>query len=259
MKIILFVNDNFFSYLAAKPLIERHHRNIIAVVFSNKTIGSFAKILDVYRKTHIRYFAYRSFIDMLGRIDRALQRRTVQALAEEYKLTTYRTENVNTDPMIKTLLPSDIGVTLNFDQILKKILLTKFTKGVLNSHASRLPHDKGISPVLWAFARGDVSIWSTIYIMDEGIDTGVIFRQIELPVQSNDTAFSLIAKVCKQNGEALADQIDAVIAGKTQSIGISSGDAGNYWGWPDRQHAAMMKKNRKKFITFREVFQALVQ
>lgn len=258
MKIVLFVNDSLFSYLLAKPLIERRNGDIAAVVFSSRITGSLRRISDVYRKTHIRYFTYRSFIDMTGRIDRVLKRRTVQVLAEQYHLKTYRSPDVSTDPHLKALLPAEIGVTFNFDQILKKDLLAGFFMGVFNVHASRLPYDKGVSPVLWAFARGDARVWSTIYKMDEGIDTGAVYRRIELPVEAGETAFSLYGRVCRKSGESLAEQIEAVIAGTARPVDISSGDNGNYLGWPDKRHAAMMKTNRKKFIALPEVFRTLM-
>lgn len=257
-RIVLFVNDSLFAYYLARPLIDKYHTRIVAVVFSERVVGSFQQVISVFLKTHLRYFVYRSWIDVVGRLDRLRKRRSIGALVAKYGLTSVSSRNVNQDRRVASFLPADIGIAFNFDQVLKRTLLEACAHGVLNVHAGRLPQDKGISPALWAFARGDASIWASIYRMGEGIDTGEIFRQIETPVEAGDTAFAVYQRVCQRSGEALLEVVDDVLMGVAKSVGVSRSDEGSYWGWPDRSHGQMMKRSGRRFVSWAEVIRTLL-
>jgi methionyl-tRNA formyltransferase len=257
MKIVLFVNDSYFAYLLARPVIEKFHDKIEAVFFSSKIKGSASKIMEVFKKTHWRYFAYRAFVDLISRFNTALNRKTVSSQVRQYGLKIFTDANINKSASLDKILPADLGLAFNFDQIIKNNILNCFEKGVINVHSSRLPRDKGISPVLWAFSRGDKSIWSTIYKIDKGIDAGLVYKQFEIPVENNDTAFSLYERVCKRSGYELVETIDSLIKGSLEPISQSKDDDGNYWGWPDIQHKKMMKKSKRTFIDLRDILRAL--
>jgi len=259
MKIVLFVNDSYFSYLLAKPVIERFHTEIKVVVFSSRIKRSILKIKDVFKKTYCHYFFYRSLIEVITRFNFFLRCKSVLSLVKQYDLKMFTVANINNSNALEEILPSDIGLAFNYDQIFKDKFLKSFRKGIINVHASRLPKDKGISPVLWAFARGDNSVWSTIYKMDKGIDTGVIFKQFEVPVKNGDTAFSLYERVCTKSGYEFANLVESMKAGIEEPISQSRNEEGNYWGWPDKTHKRMMEKSGRKLFNFREIFRLLMK
>lgn len=257
IKIILFANDSYFAYLLAKPVIDRFHNNIAAIVFSSMIKGSLSHIISIYKKTYMSYFLYRSFIDIISRFNSFLNCKTIQSLAKKYDLKTFTVENVNKTTVLENILPCTLGLTFNFDKIIKEKLLASFEKGVINVHASRLPDDKGISPVLWAFARGDRTVWSTIYSMDKGIDTGLIYKQLEIPVKNCDTAFSLYERVCRISGHELSNVVDLSVKGWVDPLSQSRENEGNYWSWPDKRHKKMMKASKRHFINFSDVLRLL--
>ena len=47
MKLALFVNDSYFSYLLAEPTIKAFHKDIKIVLFSNKHNRSIDKIKSI--------------------------------------------------------------------------------------------------------------------------------------------------------------------------------------------------------------------
>ena len=257
MKVVLFVNDSYFSYLLARPLFEKFHDQIQAVVISTKIKGSASKVVGIFRKTHWRYFVYRLTIELINRINTLFRRRYVSALIRAYNLKVISTDNVTCCEELKSLLPADLGVAFNFDQILKGTVLGAFTHGVINVHSSYLPKDKGVSPVLWAFARGDSSIWSTIYRMDEGLDSGPIFRQLEIPVESDDTACSLYQRVCAKSGKELASVVDQVQSAMAHPQSQPEDLDAKTWSWPDQTHRQMMVESRRKLINLSDICQML--
>lgn len=259
MRLILFVNDSYFSYLLAKPVLEKFHDQIEAVVFSTKIKESPSNILSIYQRTHWRYFVYRLTVELINRLNNLRGQNSVRALATKHNLKIISTSNVAKCEELQLKLPSDMGIAFNYDQILRGKLLSAFAHGVLNVHSSRLPKDKGISPVLWAFARGDSSIWSTIYRMDEGIDSGPIFRQLEIPVESRDTACSLYKRVCFQSGRELAVVVERIHKGEEQPQPQPEDLEAKTWSWPDQDHRQMMVNSKRKFMNFLNIYRMLAR
>ncbi len=61
----------------------------------------------------------------------------------------------------------------------------------LNIHASLLPRWRGAAPIQRAIQAGDAETGIALMQMDAGLDTGPVWRQIALSVQSDDTAQTL--------------------------------------------------------------------
>ena len=197
--IVLFVNDSYFSFLLAKAMIESNHSSISLIVFSKSTVSSPKKVLNIFKKVSLQYFLYRTFIQVMSVL--LYKKKTVDYLADKYKIKKIYVNNSSS--LNDNIVANSIGFLFNFDIIIRKNVLSKFKKGIYNIHASKLPRDKGISPVIWAFARGDKEIWTSIYKVDEGIDSGPLVKQFKILTLQNDTAFSLYNRVCIKSGETL--------------------------------------------------------
>lgn len=247
------MNDSYYSYLLSKPVIEKFYDQIVGIVFTTKIKESQSKIRSIFQKTHWRYFVYRATVELLNRLNILRGYNSVRAFATKHNLKIISTPNVATCEELQLLLPADLGLAFNYDQIFKEKLLSSFTLGVINIHASRLPQDRGISPVLWAFARGDHSIWSTIYRIDEGIDSGPIFRQFEIPVEKEDTACSLYKRVCSQSGEELAFVVEGIQKGEEHPQVQAEDVNAKTWSWPDQLHRRMMVTSKRKFINLFDI------
>ena len=252
MRIALLVNDSYFSYLIAKPLLQEFGRMIRVAVFSTRTTGSWKMIWGVYRKTHVRYFTYRCLVDLVSRI-KVGQPRTVRALLAGKEIEVLNATNLAAPGIRERLNGMHVAVALNFDQIVRPDVLNRFPNGILNAHASRLPHDKGISPALWAFARGDAAIWTTIYAMGPEVDCGTIYDQFPTPVDPMDTGFSVYQKVCRHAGSRLTEVLKRLELGQLHPVGESRADMGNYNGWPNAQHRGLLAQSRRKLISARDL------
>ena len=257
MKIVLFVNDSYFSYLLAKPTVELFYNNIELVSFSNMITGSYSRIISIYKKTHFRYFCYRTLVDIISRINNNFNNKSVSALVRKYDLEFSVESNVNKNFFLKKKLHSDLGLAFNFDQVLNRQLLDFFKSGILNVHASKLPNDKGISPVLWAFARGDKKIWVSIYKMGAKIDTGLVYKQFYIPVTEEMTVFSMYEMVCFKAGYELAEMVKLLLKQPPKPLFESKETEGNYWGWPNETHKRLMSNSGRKFINFKDILNAI--
>jgi methionyl-tRNA formyltransferase len=146
---------------------------------------------------------------------------------------------------------ADVAVAVNFDQILRRDTLAVFPHGVINAHASKLPADRGVSPALWAFARGDNEIWVTLYRMDEGLDTGPIYIQFSVPVKSDDTAVTMYRRVCSEAGLQLADLLGEI---EQRQAVPQLGPHSVPHSWPDRSFDHLLQRTRRRLIRLSDLW-----
>lgn len=102
---------------------------------------------------------------------------------------------------------ADVYVVAAFGQLLSKEVLEIPRFGCLNIHASLLPKYRGAAPIAWAVLNGDEKTGVTIMQMDEGMDTGDILLQREIPIAADETADSLFDKLMILGGQAIVETL----------------------------------------------------
>ena len=249
MKIALFVNDSYFSYLLAQHIINEHHKEISIVIFSSKNKRSIQNIISIFKKSNFHYFFYRSVIQVLSSL--FSRHKTVRSLAIKHHLKCINLHQIKPNDIEF----HDIAFAFNFDQLLSEAVIKKFKYGVISKHGSKLPEDKGISPVLWAYARGDKEIWSTLYQMDSGMDSGPIIEQFSIPRLKDESAFSLYERVSEQSGLKLAKIANLVLSkAGVQLTPQTKKESCHQHSWPDHRHRQLMKESGGCFFKTRDFF-----
>jgi methionyl-tRNA formyltransferase len=81
---------------------------------------------------------------------------------------------------------SEFIISYGYRHILKKGVLARFARRIVNLHISLLPYNRGADPNLWSFLE-DTPKGVTIHYIDEGIDTGDILAQREVSYHPGDT------------------------------------------------------------------------
>ena len=144
----------------------------------------------------------------------------VKEYALQHGLTVFQPEKVRTEESISQLAEygPDIIVVSAFGQILPKEILELPRFGCINVHASLLPRYRGASPIQEAILQGDSVTGVTIMQMDEGLDTGDILLQKELPISPEDTAGTLFDKLCSLGKEALKEALKGIEAGEITPV-----------------------------------------
>lgn len=89
----------------------------------------------------------------------------------------------------------DLVVTAAFAQWVPREILSLPRHGCVNIHPSLLPRYRGPSPIERAILSGDSVTGVTLYLMDEGWDTGDILAQESLPIDPEETGGSLHRKL----------------------------------------------------------------
>lgn len=112
----------------------------------------------------------------------------------------------------------DIIVVVAFGLILRRDLLDLPPRGCVNVHASLLPRHRGVSPIQAAILAGDAVTGCTTMLIDEGVDTGDILLQDETPVQADDTAGSLSARLAGMGARLLVRTLDGLCDGSVNAV-----------------------------------------
>jgi methionyl-tRNA formyltransferase len=123
---------------------------------------------------------------------------------------------------IKRLEP-DIGVSVLFDHILREEFIRIFPKGIVNLHPSYLPYNRGQYPNVWSIVEGTPA-GVTLHYIDEGVDTGDIIAQEEVPVALTDTGRSLYRKLENAAIELFKQQWPLIREEKESRVSQSAGD-----------------------------------
>jgi len=135
--------------------------------------------------------------------------------AIQHGIPVYQPEKVRDEKFIEAIkrLEPDLFVVVAFGQILPKALLDVPRFGAINVHASLLPQYRGAAPILWALLRGEKKTGITTMLMDEGMDTGAILLQVEVPIEKEDTGETLEKKLSVVGGELLMATLTGMKAG----------------------------------------------
>ncbi|WP_312799115.1 phosphoribosylglycinamide formyltransferase [Corynebacterium variabile] len=89
----------------------------------------------------------------------------------------------------------DIIVSAGFMRILGGEFVGRFRGRIINTHPALLPAFPGAHAVEDALAYGVALTGSTVHLVDDGVDTGPIIAQREVPVLRGDTRASLHERI----------------------------------------------------------------
>jgi len=134
----------------------------------------------------------------------------VKELAESLRLPVLQPERVNEEVQKIRALKPDVLVVAAYGQILSKELLDVPKRGSINLHASLLPKYRGAAPIQWALIRGEAKTGITTFLMDEGLDTGPILLQRELPITDEDTAGMLEEKLSEMGAPLMLETLEGL-------------------------------------------------
>jgi len=108
---------------------------------------------------------------------------------------------------------ADVGLSVLFGYRLAPAVIGLFPRGCFNLHPALLPFNRGADPNVWAIVEGSPA-GTTLHWMDEGIDTGPIVAQREVPVASTDTAATLYRRLEDESLALLAEAWPLVASGR---------------------------------------------
>ena len=114
--------------------------------------------------------------------------------------------NVEFRAQLEALAP-DCIVVVGYGRIIPRWMLDLPPHGNINLHASLLPKYRGAAPIQWAIASGETVTGNTTMRIDEGLDTGDILLERELPILAEDTSVTLGPRLAATGAELLVETL----------------------------------------------------
>jgi len=144
----------------------------------------------------------------------------MQVAAEELGLPLWQPDTVNSEESRSRLSADapDLLVVCDYGEILKPETLALTPHGGINLHGSLLPKYRGAAPVQWAVLNGDAETGNTVIQMTAGLDAGPCLGVDVVPIDPDETAGELEARLAARGGELVLGVIDALAAGTATPI-----------------------------------------
>jgi methionyl-tRNA formyltransferase len=99
----------------------------------------------------------------------------------------------------------DLGVVVAFGRLIKPHVLAEVP--MVNLHFSQLPRWRGAAPVERAILAGDERTGVDLMVVEEGLDTGGIYRRAELDIGPDETLDELRARLVDAGTALLVDAL----------------------------------------------------
>jgi methionyl-tRNA formyltransferase len=104
----------------------------------------------------------------------------------------------------------DAIVVVAYGRIIPPWMLALPKLGCINLHASLLPKYRGAAPIQWAVAMGETITGNTTMLLEEGLDTGPILMQREIPIAPEQTAADLFDVLAREGAPLVIETLSAL-------------------------------------------------
>ena len=144
----------------------------------------------------------------------------VKELALQHGLNLLQPEKAKDEAFQEALkgLQPDLCVVVAYGQILPKSVLKIPKYGAVNVHASLLPKYRGAAPIAWAILKREKVTGVTTIVMDEGMDTGDVLMQSEVPIGIEDTCQTLHDRLAVLGAGLLLETLEKMKGGNIRPV-----------------------------------------
>jgi len=142
----------------------------------------------------------------------------------------FKLNHINDPEVLKVLIEYEIDwlFIIGWSQIASAELIRIPRMGIIGAHPTLLPVGRGRAAVPWAIIKGLDKTGVTFFKMNEGVDTGEILDQIQIPILKNENATSLYDKVNAAHTELIKQIWPKLFDGSL--VGIKQDDSkATYW------------------------------
>ena len=116
-----------------------------------------------------------------------------------------------------TQLQADLLIVCDYGQILSKEALATASLGGINLHGSLLPRHRGAAPVQWSILAGDPQAGVSVIHMTTKLDAGPVLQQRQTPIQPDESADTLEARLSQLGVEPTMLAIETLARGDEQA------------------------------------------
>ncbi len=108
---------------------------------------------------------------------------------------------------------ADFFVVAAYGKILPKWLIEMPPKKTIGVHPSLLPKYRGASPVQSVLLSGEAKTGTTLFLLDEKMDNGLILAKTKLTISNEDNYTSLIKKLADLSADLILETLPKYLSG----------------------------------------------
>ena len=150
----------------------------------------------------------------------------------------------------------DLLVSVNVNQRIGTEMIGVPPHGVINVHGGLLPKNRGLFPYFWALANGDKETGATVHWVDADFDTGPVLLQQSIPIEPQDTVFSVAVSTAAIGAELTVRAIRLIEQGRAPRTPQDVA-AATYHSWPSTADFRRLKRYGHRYGSIAEMWRAL--
>jgi len=252
MRIIIITQDEPF-YLKSNleyltKILPNESKIVGCVVNEASPFGKKETFIEKTLKTY-NIFGFNFFIHYSIKYIKSYFSKSIKSFLTENDIPIINIEgSINSQRSLNTIknFNPDLLVSILGNQIFKKPLIDLAPKGCINLHTALLPKYRGLMPTFWVMKNNEKHTGVSVFVVDEGIDSGPIIVQEKLEI-GNLTQEQLIKRTKKIGMELISKSIDLIQRNEVKLI-ENDPSKKTYFTFPTRQDVIEFKKNGKKFF-----------
>jgi methionyl-tRNA formyltransferase len=105
---------------------------------------------------------------------------------------------------------SDLGVVVAYGHILRPEILSTPRLGMINVHASLLPHLRGAAPIQWSILNGEQETGISVMQMEAGLDSGPVYHRAAITIGGDETGGELTQRLALVGAAGLIETVTAL-------------------------------------------------
>jgi methionyl-tRNA formyltransferase len=244
-----FYLPKIYQYLLPK-LKSEGHEVVASVLFDVAPFGKkeskVKQLIDTYK-----VFGLGFTIHYILQYAKGILSKDVKGVMEANSIETVKLANRVNHPdsleIIQSFKP-DLLVSLAGNEIFKQPLFESAKYGVINLHSALLPKYRGLMPSFWVMRHNEDRTGVSVFFVDEGIDSGPIIVQKEVPLL-NRTQAELIWELKYRGADAIIEACNLVAEhGENTPTMVNDEKEMTYYSRPTKEDVIAFKSIGKKFF-----------
>ncbi len=118
---------------------------------------------------------------------------------------------------LRALEPTVLA-TAAYGLILPPGVLAVPPRGAINAHPSLLPRHRGPAPVVSTILEGDEDAGVSVFLLDDGVDTGPLLAQRVVPIRAGETAGELTERLARFNATLMVETLGPWLSGEISPV-----------------------------------------
>lgn len=189
--------------------------------------------------------SYQKVISFFGLLGTSYDRRSIQGIAKEKKIPLIFTDDINAADFHQQLKTYSPDIIINQSELIIRNELLSIPKiGILNRHASFLPHFRGRVGSFWAHAEQQPEYGVTIHLVDKKIDSGPIIIQGKYDLDSKLSYAKILDALFQRSVPLMLEALNKLEQPHFSCIS-NNYEGTPVYGFPSLEQIRIYKKNLK--------------